>query len=204
MRLGVLASGRGSNFAAIVDAIENHGLPAEVVVVVSDRPDALALERARLHGIATTVVVPRDYPDRAAFDRAVVERLQAAGVQVVVLAGFMRLVTPVFLAAFPGRVLNIHPALLPAFPGLHAQRQAIEHGVKISGCTVHVVDEGVDSGPILMQRAVEVRDDDDEESLAARILVEEHKLYPEVIRRIAAGEIRLAGLTPTPKPKEVA
>ena len=204
MRLGVLASGRGSNFAAIVDAIENHGLPAEVVVVVSDRPDALALERARLHGIATTVVVPRDYPDRAAFDRAVVERLQAAGVQVVVLAGFMRLVTPVFLAAFPGRVLNIHPALLPAFPGLHAQRQAIEHGVKISGCTVHVVDEGVDSGPILMQRAVEVRDDDDEESLAARILVEEHKLYPEVIRRIAAGEIRLAGLTPTPKPEEVA
>ena len=200
----MLASGRGSNFAAILDTIENQGLPAEVAVVVSDRSEALALERARLHGIATTVVMPRDYPDRAAFDRVVVERLQAAGVQLVVLAGFMRIVTPVFLAAFPGRVLNIHPALLPAFPGLHAQRQAIEHGVKISGCTVHLVDEGVDSGPILMQRAVEVRDDDDEESLAARILVEEHKLYPEVIRRIATGEIRLAGLTPTPKPKEVA
>jgi phosphoribosylglycinamide formyltransferase-1 len=196
LRLGVLASGRGSNFAAILDAIESGKLPARVMIVVSDRPDAAALERARSHGIATAVVVPRDYGDRESFDLAVVERLRAAEVQVVVLAGFMRLVTPAFLTAFPGRVLNIHPALLPAFPGLHAQRQAIAYGVKISGCTVHVVDDGVDTGPILMQRAVEVRDDDDEESLAARILVEEHKLYPEVIRRIATGEIRLVGLVP--------
>jgi len=134
----------------------------------------------------------------------VVERLQTAGVQLVVLAGFMRLVTPAFLAAFPGRVLNIHPALLPSFPGLHAQRQAIEYGVRISGCTVHVVDEGVDTGPILLQRAVEVHDDDDEESLAARILVEEHQAYPEVIRRIATGEIRIAGLAPTPRQEHVA
>jgi phosphoribosylglycinamide formyltransferase-1 len=125
----------------------------------------------------------------------VVERLRAAGVQLVVLAGFMRLVTPAFLAALPGRVLNIHPALLPSFPGLHAQRQALAYGVKVSGCTVHVVDEGVDSGPILMQRSVEVLDDDDEESLSTRILAEEHKLYPEVIRRIATGEIRLPGLS---------
>jgi len=204
LRLGVLASGRGSNFAAILDAIEAEELPATVVIVVSDRPDALALERARLHGIATAVVVPRDYPDRQTFDLAVVERLQTAGVQLVVLAGFMRLVTPAFLAAFPGRVLNIHPALLPSFPGLHAQRQAIEYGVRISGCTVHVVDEGVDTGPILLQRAVEVHDDDDEESLAARILVEEHQAYPEVIRRIATGEIRIAGLAPTPRQEHVA
>ena len=165
--------------------------------MVSDRPEARALAHAQDHDLRTAVVEPRTFPDRTAFDLAVVERLRAAEVQVVVLAGFMRLVTPAFLAAFPGRVINIHPSLLPSFPGLHAQRQALAHGVKVSGCTVHVVDEGVDSGPILMQRAVEVRDDDDEDSLSARILAEEHQLYPEVIRRIATGEIRLPGLAPT-------
>jgi phosphoribosylglycinamide formyltransferase-1 len=204
LRLGVLASGRGSNFAAIQQAIEQRTLPAEVAIVVSDRPHAPVLEHARRHSLATAVVEPRDFPDRTAFDLAVVERLRAAGVQLVVLAGFMRLVTPAFLAAFPGRVINIHPALLPSFPGLHAQRQALAYGVKISGCTVHVVDEGVDSGPILMQRAVEVLDDDDEESLSARILVEEHKLYPEVVRRIATGAIRLPGLSPAVRPQGVA
>jgi phosphoribosylglycinamide formyltransferase-1 len=196
LRLGILASGRGSNFAAILEAIEQGTVPAEVAIVLADRPEARALEHAQSRNLPTAVVEPRDYPDRTAFDLAVVERLRAAGVQLVVLAGFMRLVTPAFLAAFPGHVLNIHPALLPSFPGLHAQRQALEYGVKISGCTVHVVDEGVDTGPILMQRAVEVLDDDDEESLSARILAEEHRLYPEVIRRIAAGEIRLRGLSP--------
>jgi phosphoribosylglycinamide formyltransferase-1 len=196
LHLGVLASGRGSNFAAILDAIEQGTLPAKIALVVSDRPEAQALSHARSHGVPTAVVEPRDYRDRTAYDLTVVERLCAAGVQLVVLAGFMRLVSPAFLAAFPGRVLNIHPALLPSFPGLHAQRQAVEYGVKISGCTVHVVDEGVDTGPILMQRAVEVLDDDDEASLAARILAEEHKLYPEVIRRIATGEIRLPGRSP--------
>lgn len=191
LRLGVLASGRGSNFAAILDAIDARQCPAEVAILVSDRSDAQALVRAEAHGIPTAVVAPAGYRERERYDLAVVERLRAAGVQLVVLAGYMRIVTPAFLAAFPGRVINIHPALLPAFPGLHAQRQAVEYGVKVSGCTVHFVDEGVDSGPIILQRAVEVRDDDTEDSLAARILVEEHKLYPEAIRRIALGEIPL-------------
>ena len=193
LRLGILASGRGSNFAAILDAIDAGRCPAEVAILVSDRPDAEALERAAAHAIPTAVVVPTDYPDREKYDLQVVERLRAAKVQLVALAGYMRIVTPAFLAAFPDRVINIHPALLPAFPGLHAQRQALEYGVKVSGCTVHFVDEGVDSGPIILQQAVEVRDDDTEESLSARILVEEHKLYPEAIRRIARGEVPLGG-----------
>ncbi|HBB40480.1 MAG: phosphoribosylglycinamide formyltransferase [Nitrospirae bacterium CG18_big_fil_WC_8_21_14_2_50_70_55] len=193
LRLGVLASGRGSNFAAILDAIDAGDCDAEVAILVSDRPTAQALVRAAAHAIPTAVVRPADYPDRVQYDLQVVERLRAAGVQLVVLAGYMRIVTPTFLACFPGRVINIHPALLPAFPGLHAQRQALAYGVKVTGCTVHVVDEGVDSGPILLQRAVAVEEDDTEESLSARILVEEHKLYPEAIRRIARGEILLDG-----------
>jgi len=200
LRLGVLASGRGSNFASILDAIEAGRCPAEVAILVSDRPDAQALERAAAHAIPTAVVEPADYPDREKYDLQVVERLQAAKVQLVALAGYMRIVTPTFLAAFPDRVINIHPALLPAFPGLHAQRQAVAYGVKISGCTVHFVDEGVDSGPIILQQAVEVREDDTEDSLAARILVEEHKLYPEAIRRVALGEIPLGGRR---RPQEV-
>ena len=196
LRLGILASGRGSNFAAILDAIDAGRCPAEVAILVSDRPDAEALERAAAHAIPTAVVVPTDYPDREKYDLQVVERLRAAKVQLVALAGYMRIVTPAFLAAFPDRVINIHPALLPAFPGLHAQRQALEYGVKVSGCTVHFVDEGVDSGPIILQQAVEVCDDDTEESLSARILVEEHKLYPEAIRRIARGEVALGGRRP--------
>jgi len=201
LRLGVLASGRGSNFAAILDAIEAGRCPAEVAILVSDRLDAQALERAAAHAIPTAVVVPGDYPDRIKYDLAVVERLRAARVQLVALAGYMRIVTPAFLAAFPDRVINIHPALLPAFPGLHAQRQAVAYGVKISGCTVHFVDEGVDSGPIILQRPVEVLPDDTEDSLAARILVEEHKLYPEAIRQIALGEVPLGGRR---RPQEVA
>jgi len=201
LRLGILASGRGSNFAAILDAIDAGRCPAEVAILVSDRPDAQALERAAAHAIPTAVVVPTDYPDREKYDLQVVERLRAAKVQLVALAGYMRIVTPAFLAAFPDRVINIHPALLPAFPGLHAQRQALEYGVKVSGCTVHFVDEGVDSGPIILQQAVEVCDDDTEESLSARILVEEHKLYPEAIRRIARGEVPLGG---RPRRQEVA
>ncbi len=200
LRLGVLASGRGSNFASILDAIDAGECPAEVVILVSDRPEAQALARARAHAIPTAVVEPADYPDRETYDLEVVERLRAAGVQLVVLAGYMRIVTPAFLAAFPGRVVNIHPALLPAFPGLHAQRQALEYGVKVSGCTVHFVDEGVDTGPIILQRAVEVRDDDTEESLSARILEQEHQLYPEAIRRIARGEVPLGG---RPRPQGV-
>jgi len=193
LRLGVLASGRGSNFASILDAIDAGRCPAEVVLLISDRPDAQALARARAHAIPTAVVEPAEFPDREAFDLEVVERLRAAGVQLVVLAGYMRIVTPAFLAAFPGRVVNIHPALLPAFPGLHAQRQALEHGVKVSGCTVHFVDEGVDTGPIILQRAVEVREDDTEETLSARILEQEHQLYPEAIRLIARGEVPFGG-----------
>lgn len=193
LRIGVLASGRGSNFGAILDAIDAGTLPAEVVVVVSDRPAAKALERARKKGISTVVVTSSDYPEREVFDDVVVAHLRAAGVQLVALAGFMRIVTPKLLSAFPGRVVNIHPALLPAFPGLHGQRQALEYGVKFSGCTVHFVDEGVDTGPIILQRVVPVLEEDDEESLSSRILIEEHKAYPEAIRRIACGEIRLDG-----------
>lgn len=193
LRLGILASGRGSNFAAILDAIDAGRCPAEVVILISDRPDAQALERAAAHAIPTAVVEPAAHPDREKYDLQVVERLQAAGVQLVCLAGYMRIVTPAFLAAFPDRVINIHPALLPSFPGLHAQRQALEYGVKVSGCTVHFVDEGVDSGPIILQQAVAVQNDDTEESLSARILVEEHKLYPEAVRRLARGEVSLGG-----------
>ncbi|RMF88454.1 MAG: phosphoribosylglycinamide formyltransferase [Nitrospirae bacterium] len=191
--LGVLASGRGSNFAAILEAIEAGRCPAEVRILVSDKPGAACLGIAEAHGIPARVVEPAAFPDRESFDLAVADHLERAGVELVCLAGFMRIVTPAFLDRFPGRVINIHPALLPSFPGLHAQRQALEHGVKISGCTVHFVDEGVDTGPIILQRAVEVRDDDTEESLSARILEQEHQAYPEAIRLIATGQVPYGG-----------
>lgn len=193
LRVGVLASGRGSNLQAIMDAIAAGRVPAQVVVVLSDKPGAAALERARAAGIPAEFVDPADFPTREAFDRRLAERLMAYGVDLVVLAGFMRILSPVFVRAFPGRIMNIHPSLLPAFPGLHAQRQALEHGVKVSGCTVHFVDEGLDSGPIILQAAVPVRDDDSEESLAARILEEEHRLYPEAVRLFAEGRLEVRG-----------
>jgi phosphoribosylglycinamide formyltransferase-1 len=191
--LGVLASGRGSNLQAILDAIEAGRCPARVAVVVSDRKDALALERARRAGASAMHLDPKAYPDRAAFDEAVAEVLDQYATELVCLAGYMRVLSVEFVRRFPGRILNVHPALLPAFPGLHAQRQAIQHGVKVAGATVHFVDDGVDTGPIVLQSAVPIRDDDTEETLGARILVEEHRLYPEAIRLYAEGRLRIEG-----------
>jgi phosphoribosylglycinamide formyltransferase 1 len=192
-RLGVLVSGSGTNLQALLDACAAKDFPAEVSVVLSNVGEAFALERAQRANVPSVVLDPRDYPTRAQYDLSLVAALQANGVELVCLAGFMRLLGPDFLRAFPGRVLNIHPALLPAFPGLHGPRQAIAHGVKIAGCTVHLVDEGLDSGPILAQAAVPVLPDDDEQTLAARILEQEHRLYPLAVRALAEGRIALAG-----------
>jgi phosphoribosylglycinamide formyltransferase-1 len=187
-KLGVLISGRGSNLQAILDAIEGGRLDARVGVVLSNVAGAPGLERARAAGVPTEVLSHKDYPSRERYDEALVARLRAHEVDVVCLAGFIRLLSPGFVRAFPGRILNVHPSLLPAFPGLHAQRQALEHGVKVSGATVHLVDEELDHGPILVQRAVPVLEDDDEESLSARILEQEHRIYPEAIALVLEGK----------------
>ncbi len=189
VNLGVLVSGAGTNLQAILDAISERKLAASVRLVVSNKPGVLALERAHEARVPTKVVSHRDYADREAFDGALVEALVGAGVDWVVLAGFMRLLTGKLLRAFPNRVLNIHPSLLPAFPGVDAQRQAFDYGAKVTGCTVHLVDEGTDTGPIVAQRAVPVLVDDDVESLTARILVEEHRLLVEVLAAIAEGRL---------------
>lgn len=191
--LGVLVSGRGSNLQALLDAIERGALAARVAVVVSDKPGAPALARARAAGVATAVVERRDFPSREAFDAALVAALREHGAGLVCLAGFMRLLGPGFISAFPGAILNIHPSLLPSFPGLEAQRQALEHGVRVSGATVHVVTPELDAGPIIAQAPVPVLDDDSVETLAARILVEEHRLYPEAVRTWLAGGWRIEG-----------
>jgi len=189
--LGVLVSGSGTNLQAILDAVADGRLDASVRLVVSNKADARALERAAKAGVPTRVLGHRDYPSREAFDAELVRVLKDTGVGLVVLAGFMRLLTPTFLRAFPGRIVNIHPALLPAFPGVHAQEQALRYGVKVTGCTVHFVDEGVDTGPIIAQRSVPVDDDDDVATLTARILEQEHQLLVEVLQAIAAGRVEL-------------
>lgn len=191
--LGILISGRGTNLQAILDAIRGGRLPARVGLVLSNVADAPGLERARRAGVARAVLSHKSYESREAFDRAMVAGLREHEVDIVCLAGFMRLLSPAFIREFPGRILNIHPSLLPAFPGLHAQRQALEHGVKVSGCTVHLVDEELDHGPILLQAPVPVREDDTEESLSARILEQEHRLYPEAIRLLIERKVELAG-----------
>jgi len=194
MNVGVLASGSGSNFQALVDALNVPGAPARVVVLGCNVPSARVVERARAAGVAVELVDHKPFGgDRAAYDAAVVEALRKHQVELVCLAGFMRLVGKTLLSAFPSRVLNIHPALLPSFPGMHAQRQAVAYGVKVSGVTVHFVDEGTDTGPIIAQTAVPVLDSDDEAALSARILVEEHRLYPEVVRLIASGRVGVEG-----------
>jgi phosphoribosylglycinamide formyltransferase-1 len=185
--LGVLISGRGSNLQAIIDAIAAGALDARIGVVISNRPGAAGLERARRAGIETLCLDHRDYASREDYDRALVGALGAQGVGLVCLAGFMRLLSPAFVAAFPNAILNIHPSLLPAFPGLEAQHQAWAHGVKISGATVHLVDQDLDAGPIVLQRAVPVLDDDTAETLSARILEQEHLLYPEAIGVVLSG-----------------
>ena len=191
--LGVLASGRGSNLQAILEACARPDFPARVVVVVADRERAPALEHARQHRVPAIWLNPKDFGDRAAYDEALRRLLDEHRVGLVCLAGFMRILTPGLVRAYAGRIMNVHPSLLPAFPGLAAQRQALEHGVRVAGATVHFVDDGVDTGPIILQASVLVHPDDTEESLSARILVEEHRLYPEAIRLFAEGRLTIAG-----------
>lgn len=193
LRVGVLASGRGSNLQALLDAAARADFPARVAVVVSDREDAPALERARRSGVAAQFVNPKDHGDRAAYDTAVMQALDEHAVGLVCLAGYMRIITPAFVRSWSGRIINIHPSLLPAFRGLHAQRQALESGVKVAGATVHFVDEGVDTGPIILQASVPVRPDDTEETLSARILDEEHRIYPDAVRLFAEGRLHVVG-----------
>lgn len=193
LRLAVLASGRGSNFLAIQATISSGNLNAEIVAVISDQENAPVLGRAAEMNIPAWYINPHSYPNRIGYEQEIVARLQLLEVDIIVLAGYMRLVGRVLLDAYPMKMLNIHPALLPSFPGLHAQRQALQYGVKLSGCTVHFVDEGMDTGPIILQAAVPVLDSDDEDSLAARILVEEHQLYARSLQLLAQGRIYLQG-----------
>jgi len=193
LRIGALASGGGSNLQSILDRCRDGSLDAEVVLVITNNPDAGALQRASRVGVATECIDHRSYASREEFDRAVVAALVAADVDLVVLAGFMRLISGVFLEAFPGRIMNIHPALLPAFPGLHVQRKALEYGARFAGCTVHFVDGGVDTGPVIIQAVVPVLDDDSEETLSARILEQEHRIYPRAIQLFAEGRLRIEG-----------
>jgi phosphoribosylglycinamide formyltransferase-1 len=193
LRVGILASGRGSNFEAIARAAASGAIPATVALLVSDRPQAPVLDIARRLGVEAVCIEPREHPGREAHEKAVIAALEERAVGIVCLAGYMRLFTAGFVEHFRGRMLNIHPALLPAFPGLRPHRQALEHGVRVSGATVHFVDEGTDTGPIVLQVPVEVRDDDTEETLAARILPVEHRLYPEAIRLFAEGRLHIDG-----------
>ena len=193
LRVGVLLSGSGTNFQAILDRVQAGTLPVEIALVLSNRAEAAGLERARAAGLPTHIIDHRTFAERAAFDRAITAALQVAGTDLVVLAGFDRLVTRILLDAFPQRVINIHPALLPAFPGLHGQRQAADFGVKVAGATVHFVDEEVDHGPIIIQGVVPVLPDDDETSLGQRILSVEHEIYPLAVQLFAEGRLRIVG-----------
>ena len=191
-RLGILLSGRGTNFMAIADNVAKGLIPAEIALVVSNRPGAPGLEEAERRGLPTRMI-PSKGLEREQYDRLVVEALRSQSVDMVCLAGFMRLLSPYFVSQFPSRILNIHPSLLPAFPGLEAQRQALEHGVKITGCSVHFVDENLDAGPIIVQATVPILDDDTVETLSARILKEEHRIYSEAINLILSGNWKIAG-----------
>lgn len=189
--IGVLASGSGSNLQSIIDHIEQRRLDAVIRVVISNNPDAYALIRAQKHGIPSVVIRHQEFPTRETFDVQMAETLVSFGVELVVMAGFMRVLSPLFMKAFPHRVINIHPALLPSFPGLHGQQQAFNYGVKFSGCTVHFADDGVDSGPIIIQAVVPVLETDTEDSLTERILREEHRIYPQAIQFYAEDRIEI-------------
>jgi len=193
MRTAVLVSGSGTNLQALLDARAAGSLAADIVLVVSNKPGVGALDRAAARGVATEVIPHKDYPTREAFDGALVAALRARDVELVVLAGFMRVLTPMFLDAFPGRVLNVHPALLPSFPGVDAQAQALAYGVRVTGATVHFVDAGVDTGPIVAQAPVPVLDDDTVDTLRARILREEHRLLVGAVHAVATGRARVEG-----------
>jgi phosphoribosylglycinamide formyltransferase-1 len=193
LKIGVLASGRGSNFQAIIDEIEAGKIPAKIEILIVDNPNAYAIERAKKHGISYLYINPREFPSKEAFYEKIRDELIARGVELVILAGFMRIVKKPLVDAFQNRIMNIHPALLPSFPGLHGQKQAVDYGVRISGCTVHFVDEGVDTGPIIIQAAVPVHPEDTEETLSERILRLEHKIFPEAIRLFAEGRLKVEG-----------
>ncbi len=193
-RIAVLVSGRGSNLQAIIDNIEKGLLSSELAVVISDQTDAYALERARAHNIPAVLVSAKGYKNkREEYDDLLVKELRERNVDLVCLAGFMRIITPVLIRAFPNRILNIHPSLLPAFPGLHVQKKALNHGAKFSGCTVHFVDEGMDTGPIIIQAVVPILDADTEDSLSERILKQEHKIYSRAIQLFAEGRLKIEG-----------
>ena len=191
--IGVLISGSGTNLQSIIDAVEAKKLDAKIELVLSNKADAYGLVRAQNNGIPTEVLEHKGFPSREAYDQTVVDLLRGRGVELVVLAGFMRLLSPVFVKAYSNRIMNIHPALLPAFPGLHVQKKAVEHGVRFSGCTVHFVNEECDEGPIIIQAVVPVFPDDTEETLAARILAQEHRIYPRAIQLYAEGRLRIVG-----------
>ena len=193
MRIAVLASGSGTNLQWILERQRQGQLDVEIALVISNNPEAKALQRAAQAGLATRSINHRNFNSRAEFDQAVVAELTSAEVELVVLAGFMRILSDVFLRAYPQRIINIHPALLPAFPGLDAQQQALDYGAKFSGCTVHLVDGGVDTGPIIVQAAVPIQADDDKDSLAARIQEQEHRIYPQAIQWFAEGRIKIDG-----------
>ena len=191
--LGVLASGRGSDLQSIIDAVEAGQIKAKIGVVLTDKPNVMALQRAEKDGIPAICVDRKKYDDRDAFERELVKQLKEHGVTLVILAGFMRILSPYFVNEFKNCIMNIHPSLLPSFGGAHAHRDVLAYGVKVSGCTVHFVDEGMDSGPIIMQKAVPVLDDDTEETLSARVLEQEHIIYPKVIELYLAGKIHVNG-----------
>lgn len=192
-RIGVLLSGRGSNFEALADSVSARRIPnAEIAMVISNQPDALGLKKAEARGILTRMIPSKGF-EREAYDRQVVAVLQEYKVDLICLAGYMRLLSPYFVAAFPRKILNIHPSLLPSFPGLESQKQALDHGVKFAGCTVHFVDENLDAGPIILQAVVPVRDEDDEHALSERILKEEHRVYSEAVKFVLQGKYRIEG-----------
>jgi len=193
LKLGVLVSGSGSNLQAIIDQIEMGRLDGEIKIVISNNPDAYAIKRCDKHGIPVTVVRHEDFFARDDFDSAMIKTLNDHAVELIVMAGFMRILSTAFLRTYPLKIMNIHPALLPAFPGLHVQKKAVEYGVKFSGCTVHFADEGVDTGPIIIQAVVPVLPDDTETTLAERILREEHKIYPQAIQWFAEGRLEVTG-----------
>jgi len=193
LRVGALASGGGSNIQSIIDHIESGKLHARIVILLSDHPEAGVLRRGERHGIPHQVINPDDFKNRQDHDRAMISVLKENEVDLVVLAGYMRVISPGFVASFPGRIMNIHPALLPSFPGLHVQQKAADYGVRFSGCTVHFVDEGTDTGPIIIQAVVPVLPGDTGETLGARILKQEHRIYPEAIRLFSEGRLRIEG-----------
>ncbi|HSR49308.1 MAG TPA: phosphoribosylglycinamide formyltransferase [Acidobacteriota bacterium] len=191
--VAILLSGRGSNFMSLSDAVEAGEIPARIVLVFSNKNDAAGLAEARRRGYATASIVPQKGQSREDYDRLVVDELEKAQTDIICLAGYMRIVSAYFVSRFPQRILNIHPSLLPAFPGLRAQRQALEWGAKVSGCTVHFVDERLDHGPAILQQAVPVKEDDDEDTLSARILIEEHRIYPQALQLLCQDRLQIRG-----------